>query len=137
MVQYTCAQEPTHQFIDELEKSRKLIVFLGVLMLALLRRASFFDHPLWSIFQSSLHISLKITFLQGVRLLHGYYHDPLTAKNYNFLVVRLYTQFNSNSISITTYFHDKSLSLAGVWTQDLPNTKQMTHQWAAVLVYRL
>ena len=41
---------------------------LDFFMLALLRRASFFDHHPWSIFQSSLH-TLQVTFLHDIDIL--------------------------------------------------------------------
>ena len=46
-------------------------------MLALLRRASFFDHLLWSIFQSSLHIYYKLLFFMLSAIYRGICHKQL------------------------------------------------------------
>ena len=79
-----------------------------------------FDHLLWSIFQSSLHI-LQMTIFHMLDLCGQL---SCTASTHVFLTLHSY----SNSNKSITDFHWKIISLAGIWTSDLPSTKPMRYQ---------
>ena len=71
-----------------------------------------FDHLLWSTFQSSI----------------THYIKTLSSSSYMFHIGIIYSYSNSNKS--VTYFHQKVLTLAGIWTGTSPGPSQYATNWA-------